>query len=76
MTIIIQEDLCKGCGYCIEICPVAYLKDSNKMNKKGYMVPEIDNTIVCTFCRKCELICPEIAISIEKEGKNNEKSNG
>ena len=74
MTITIQEDLCKSCGYCIEVCPVAYLKDSNKINKKGDMVPEIDNTIACTFCRKCELICPEMAISVEKEGKHDENS--
>jgi 2-oxoglutarate ferredoxin oxidoreductase subunit delta len=67
MIISVKEDYCKGCGYCIEICPKKIFKESNNLNTKGYMIPEIQNGDSCTYCKKCELICPEMAISIEKE---------
>ncbi len=67
MTIIINEDLCKGCGYCIEICPVNYLRDSKKINKKGYKLPETNESNSCTLCKRCELLCPEMAIDVVKE---------
>jgi 2-oxoglutarate ferredoxin oxidoreductase subunit delta len=69
MTIKIIEDYCKGCGYCVEICPKQIFKESKKTNKKGYMMPEINGFDSCTYCKKCELICPEMAISVEKEEK-------
>lgn len=67
MKFIIVEKYCKGCGYCIEICPKQVIKESNNLNKKGYVLPEIQNIDDCIYCKKCELICPEMAITIEKE---------
>ena len=67
MKIKIEENLCKGCGFCIEICPEHIFKESKNINKKGYMLPEIQNSDSCISCKKCELICPEIAINVEKE---------
>ena len=67
MSIKIEEDLCKGCAFCIEICPNQVLKESNKLNKRGYLIPEINDSDSCIYCKKCELICPEMAISVEKE---------
>lgn len=69
MKITINEDHCKGCGFCIEICPQHIFTDSPNSNKKGYIVPEIKNSDACTFCKKCELICPEMAILVKKEEK-------
>lgn len=70
MEIKIDENLCKGCQYCIEVCPKHIFKESKKLNKKGYLLPKIRNPNSCTFCKKCELICPEIAISVKKEEDN------
>jgi 2-oxoglutarate ferredoxin oxidoreductase subunit delta len=67
MKFNIIEDYCKGCGYCIEVCPKNVLKESNRINKKGYLLPETQNPKECIYCKKCELICPEMAITIEKE---------
>ena len=67
MTIKILNEYCKGCGYCIEICPKNILIESNVMNKKGYFVPDLMNEESCTHCKRCELICPEMAINIEEE---------
>ncbi|MFX0029947.1 MAG: ferredoxin family protein [Candidatus Hermodarchaeota archaeon] len=67
MTIQILEEYCKGCGYCIEICPKKVLVESDILNKKGYFLPKVDPEISCTLCKQCELICPEMAITVEKE---------
>ena len=67
MNIKIIEDYCKGCGYCIDICPEQVFKESTRANSKGYVLPEIINLDSCIGCKKCELICPEMAISVEKE---------
>ncbi|MFX1277820.1 MAG: ferredoxin family protein [Promethearchaeota archaeon] len=67
MTIQILEDYCKGCGYCIEICPKKVLVESDILNKKGYFLPRVDNETSCTSCKQCELICPEMAITVEEE---------
>jgi 2-oxoglutarate ferredoxin oxidoreductase subunit delta len=74
MTIKIIEDLCKGCEYCIEICPEEIFIKSKKLNQRGYSIPEIKNSNSCTYCKRCELICPEMAINIEKEEKNHASS--
>jgi 2-oxoglutarate ferredoxin oxidoreductase subunit delta len=71
MSIKILEDYCKGCGYCIEICPVEIFKESKRLNVLGYPLPEINNSDSCTQCKRCELICPEMAIFIEQEEKKD-----
>ncbi len=71
MKITIDEKLCKGCGFCMEVCPKGIFKESNSLNKKGYEQPEVVNPESCINCKKCELICPEMAINIktDEEGK-------
>jgi len=71
----IKERYCKGCGFCVEICPKNVLKQNNKVNDRGYIIPEVINQDDCIFCKNCELICPEIAISIIKEEENNNEGN-
>ena len=32
-----NEDICKGCGLCVEVCPKKILKiDEKRLNSKGY----------------------------------------
>ena len=69
MRISIKREYCKGCEYCIEICPECIFKESDTLNERGYKVPTITNSDNCIHCKKCELICPEMAIEVEKEEK-------
>ena len=60
----IQEDWCKGCELCINRCPVNALELSSKLNKKGIHPPRLKDDNECNFCRLCELICPDFAITV------------
>ncbi|MBP7231829.1 MAG: 4Fe-4S binding protein [Syntrophaceae bacterium] len=60
--VIVIEDRCKGCGFCIANCPRQVLQKSSTFNKKGYHPPEVADTTRCVNCHFCEILCPEFAI--------------
>lgn len=62
--VIIFPELCKGCGLCIEKCPVKAIAFSK--SKLGYLsTPTVEiNNKKCISCGICELYCPESAILV------------
>jgi electron transfer flavoprotein alpha subunit/NAD-dependent dihydropyrimidine dehydrogenase PreA subunit len=58
MSLFIDDDLCTGCGSCVEVCPFVGIEI-------------VDNTAMiteeCTFCGACLDVCPVNAILIERE---------
>jgi 2-oxoglutarate ferredoxin oxidoreductase subunit delta len=60
--VIVIEDRCKGCGFCLANCPRQVLQKSSVFNKKGYHPPEVIDASRCVNCHFCEILCPEFAI--------------
>lgn len=60
--ILVIEDRCKGCSFCVEYCPNDVLALSSKFNTKGYHPPEVVRPEACVNCGFCRMICPEFAI--------------
>jgi len=58
----IEQELCKGCGFCIEFCPTKALDFSREFNKKGYHYPLLARELDCNGCDLCGLYCPDFAI--------------
>jgi 2-oxoglutarate ferredoxin oxidoreductase subunit delta len=71
----LEKEYCKGCGFCIEVCPKNILTRNNDVNSRGYTVPKVINEEECIACKKCELVCPEMAISILKEEITKDERN-
>ena len=71
----VKDDWCKGCNICIDRCPVDALEESDRLNRKGIRPPKLKEINECNFCRLCELICPDLAITVipDKEAKTDEK---
>ena len=71
-TIVVIEDRCKGCGFCVEFCPQDVLELSEKYNLKGYHPPYMEHPENCVDCGFCRMICPEFAIfsvAVEEEAE-------
>ncbi len=68
----VKNDWCKGCGICIEKCPVDALEESDELNKRGIRPPKLKENNECNFCRLCELVCPDFAITVLPEEKKEQ----
>ncbi len=55
----IEEEKCKQCGECIDICPANVL--TNEDNKTF-----VSNPGDCLGCESCVSVCPEEAIVVEE----------
>ena len=64
MSIFVDDELCTGCGSCVDICPFVGIEI-------------IDNKAVitesCNFCGSCLDACPVNAILIERKEFHTQK---
>jgi len=55
----VVEDLCDGCGKCVEVCARSVLKlDEGKV--------KVADVLKCTLCGDCVEACPKDAINVGK----------
>lgn len=65
--IIVNEEICKGCGLCRDACPrkiIALAKE--KTNSKGYHPAQMQDESKCIGCCACATMCPDMAITVER----------
>jgi NAD-dependent dihydropyrimidine dehydrogenase PreA subunit len=55
----INEDKCKQCGECVDVCPADVLVAEDKETR----VAKPDD---CLGCESCVSVCPEEAITVEE----------
>lgn len=61
-----REELCKGCGLCVNACPKKLLVLSRtRMNQKGYTPVELTDQAACIGCAFCATMCPDCVITVE-----------
>lgn len=53
--LMVEKDLCKGCGICVAFCP----KNVLTIEDGKVSIKDIDS---CIQCGLCELRCPDYAI--------------
>ena len=58
MPVVVNKDLCLGCGACVSVCPVEALS----LDADGHAESNKD---VCIYCGTCVDTCPVQAISQE-----------
>jgi len=64
MSVYIDGKICKGCQLCIYVCPKDVFESGNKVNDKGFVIPEVAHQDKCIKCKLCELSCPDLAIFV------------
>ena len=62
-----NEDLCKGCGLCVDACPKHLIvRAKDKINAKGHSPAVITDQETCIGCAFCATMCPDCIITVEK----------
>ena len=64
IIILIDQDLCKGCDICVQVCKPGELKLVDVADKWEGAVVKMNDPDNCTFCRLCEMQCPDFAIRV------------
>jgi 2-oxoglutarate ferredoxin oxidoreductase subunit delta len=54
----VDDELCKACGICIELCP------QKVFDADGQGRPQVARLEDCTRCRFCEQHCPDFALEV------------
>ncbi|MBZ4687388.1 MAG: 2-oxoglutarate ferredoxin oxidoreductase subunit delta [Clostridia bacterium] len=63
--VVVQQELCKGCGLCVEACPKNLLVIGKDANSKGYYaVVQKDEEEKCNGCSLCAIMCPDVALEV------------
>jgi 2-oxoglutarate ferredoxin oxidoreductase subunit delta len=64
--VVISDELCKGCGLCMSVCPKDLLEMAHdRFTPKGYHPAElVDPQKECTGCAICAVICPDAAVTV------------
>lgn len=66
-AILIDDQFCKGCHLCIQMCPKKLFSRGEKRSRGGYRMPDISDVESCSGCLLCEMTCPDLAITVQKE---------
>jgi 2-oxoglutarate ferredoxin oxidoreductase subunit delta len=62
--VVIGEDMCKACGFCLNVCPVDVFAWRNGPNKLGWVPMFVATEANCVGCMLCFQICPDFCIDV------------
>lgn len=66
--VTVDQNVCKGCELCVSVCPKHIMEiDRQTLNAKGYNPARCTSEEDCIACAFCGIICPDSAITVEKE---------
>ena len=64
-NVTFNEDLCKGCGLCVDACPKKILRLSPERINVHHPA-EMTDQEKCIACAFCATMCPDCVITVEK----------
>ncbi|HCC32847.1 MAG TPA: hypothetical protein DEQ28_02945 [Clostridiales bacterium] len=66
---VFDEERCKGCELCIEVCPEGIVHLAGHLNRKGFHPATVTEQERCTGCMFCARMCPDLAITVYRPDK-------
>jgi 2-oxoglutarate ferredoxin oxidoreductase subunit delta len=70
--VIFNEEICKSCGLCVQVCPTKVIFLADYLNGKGYRPAAVVNQEDCISCAKCGQICPDTVITVYRPVKKEQ----
>lgn len=74
--IVINDEGCKGCKYCVTSCPRELISiNTEQINILGYNPARFEDNPdkLCVGCALCAEICPDVLIEVFREKKGAKK---
>ncbi|MDR1658587.1 MAG: 4Fe-4S binding protein [Deltaproteobacteria bacterium] len=65
LEVVVDFETCKGCGYCLELCPNDVFEPGQGHNAKGYRPPSPKRVDRCVGCQVCFLACPDFCLEVK-----------
>jgi 2-oxoglutarate ferredoxin oxidoreductase subunit delta len=62
--VVIGEDMCKACGFCMSVCPVPVFEYRTVPNRLGWFPMYVKHEEHCIGCMLCYQICPDFCIDV------------
>lgn len=72
-NVVVSEDMCKACSFCIAICPTDVFAWREKPNKIGWIPVWVPHEENCVGCMLCYQICPDFCIDVVPKAEPREK---
>lgn len=72
-NVVVSEEMCKACSFCISICPVDVFAWRDKPNKIGWVPVWVSHEENCVGCMLCYQICPDFCIDVVPKAEPQEK---
>ncbi|WHY01913.1 4Fe-4S binding protein [Neobacillus sp. DY30] len=67
--VVFNENGCKSCGLCVQVCPANVIFLADYLNGKGYRPAAVTKQEKCISCGKCAQLCPDSVISVYRPVK-------
>jgi NAD-dependent dihydropyrimidine dehydrogenase PreA subunit len=65
-SVAIDFQACKGCRYCLALCPASVFDEGSARNARGHAPPLAARPGDCLGCRACFMACPDFCLEIEE----------
>ncbi|MFQ5830835.1 MAG: 4Fe-4S dicluster domain-containing protein [Candidatus Methylomirabilia bacterium] len=62
--VVVSEDMCKACSFCLNICPVDVFAWRQAANRIGWFPMYVAHEEHCIGCMLCYQICPDFCIHV------------
>lgn len=68
----VEHSWCKGCHICVGVCPRRVLEVDETRFVRAFHPVIVSRPEDCTGCLLCELLCPDLAITVEVQSQREE----
>ena len=72
----VNEEWCKGCVICVDVCPTNVLDMKDMLSKWEGQIVYVKDIDKCIGCDLCELSCPDFAIEVYEVPQEEEAQSG